>query len=67
MDGPKGSTMALRTLLPSDWGSKDVWRAVLTVSLFLERSEGVSRLFEDLQEKKMKDLIKFCPVGVLPG
>jgi hypothetical protein len=47
MVGPKGSTMALQTLLPADWASKDVWRTVLTVSLFLERSEGVNRLFDE--------------------
>jgi hypothetical protein len=45
-------------LLPSDWGSKDIWRTVLTVSLFLERSEGVNRLFEDLQEKDLLNFVR---------
>jgi hypothetical protein len=49
MVGQKGLTMALWTLLPSDWDSKDFWRAVSPVSLFLKTS--VNWLFEDLQVK----------------
>jgi hypothetical protein len=64
MVGPKGSTMALWTLLPSDWGIKDVWRTVSTVSLFFERSKGINGLFEDLQAK---DFNEFCPLGFLCG
>jgi hypothetical protein len=53
-------TMAMRTLLPSGWGSKDVWKTVMTVNFFLESSKGINRQVKDLQEK---DLSLFFPIS----
>jgi hypothetical protein len=50
--------MALRTLLPSDWDSKDVLRTFSAVSLFLKRSKGVNRLFEDLPVKDLNEFVR---------
>jgi hypothetical protein len=57
---PKGLTMVLQTLLPSDWRRKMF--AGPFQQFFLERSTGVNRLFDNLQGK---DLIQICQIGFL--